>query len=59
MDIFSPRDDKKTVAYHLNVSTAKGVERIAKRLGQSKSAVADQLIRWGLERFEKEAARRK
>ena len=59
MDIFAPRDKKKTVAYHLGVETVKGIERIAKRLGQSKSAVADQLLQWGLERYEKESGKRK
>lgn len=59
VDIFAPRDKKKTAAYHLGVETVKGIERIAKKLGQSKSSVADQLLRWGLERYEKEAGKRK
>jgi hypothetical protein len=46
MGIFEPRGTKRTVAYHLTTENVKAVERIAKTLGQSKSAVVDQLIAW-------------
>ena len=58
MDIFAPRGNKVTAAFSLTEAHVREIEKIAKRLGQSKSAVVDQLIGWGLDRYRKEAAKR-
>ena len=59
MDIFRPQAKKKTAAFHLSEANLKEVAKIARALKQSKSAVVDQLLAWGIERYEKEAAKRK
>ncbi len=49
MDIFKPQAKKKTAAFHLSETNLKEIAKIARTLKQSKSAVADQLLAWGLE----------
>jgi len=55
VSIFEPKATKKTAAFHLRETHLKEIAKIAKQLKQSKSAVVDQLLAWGLERYRHEA----
>ena len=59
MDIFERPERKKTASFNLSEDTLKRVARMAKQLKRSKSDVVDQLLIWGLEKFDKESARRR
>ena len=58
MDIFKRPGRKKTASFNLSEDTLRSVARMARQLKRSKSNVVDQLLLWGLERYEKEAAKR-
>jgi len=58
VDIFQPKQKKKTASFHLTEANLKDVERLSKTLKRSKSEIVDQLLSWGLERYKQESKKK-